>query len=130
MSGSSCGHYAARMETLRLVLLFAHILGFSALIGGLLVQARTPEKTVNAAMRDGIGSAFVFGLLLVGVLEAGDDPVNHTKIAVKFAIGLVILVLVMMNMRKERIPQGLWAGILLLAIANVGVAVFWSPVHQ
>jgi hypothetical protein len=118
------------METLRLVLLFAHILGFSALIGGLLVQARSPEKTVNAAMRDGIGSAFVFGLLLVGVLEAGDDPVNHTKIAVKFAIGLVILVLVMMNMRKERIPQGLWAGILLLAIANVGVAVFWSPVHQ
>ena len=33
----------------------------------------------------------------------------------KFAIGLVILVLVMMNVRKERIPQGLWAGILLLA---------------
>jgi len=124
------GHYAARMETLRLVLLFAHILGFSALIRGLLVQARSPEETVNAAMRDGIGSAFVFGLLLVGVLEAGDEPVNHTKIAVKFAIGLVILVLVMMNMRKERIPQGLWAGILLLAIANVGVAVFWSPVHQ
>ena len=118
------------METLRLVLLFVHVLGFAALIGGLLVQARTPEKTVNAAMRDGIGSAFVFGLLLVGVLEAGDDPVNHTKIAVKFAIGLVILVLVMMNMRKERIPQGLWAGILLVAIANVGVAVFWSPVHQ
>ena len=130
MSPSERGHYAAPMETLRLVLLFVHVLGFAALIGGLLAQARMPEKRVNAAMRDGIGSAFVFGLLLVGVLEAGDDPVNHTKIAVKFAIGLVILVLVMMNMRKERIPQGLWAGILLLAIANVGVAVFWSPVHQ
>jgi hypothetical protein len=118
------------METLRLVLLFAHILGFAALIGGLLAQARLPEKTVNAAMRDGIGTAFVTGLLLVGVLEAGDDPVNHAKIAVKFAIGLVILVLVMMNLRKERVPQGLWAGLLLLAVANVAVAVFWSPVHQ
>jgi hypothetical protein len=118
------------METLRLVLLFVHVLGFAALIGGLLAQARMPEKRVNAAMRDGIGTAFVFGLLLVGVLEAGDDPVNHAKIAVKFAIGLVILVLVMMNARKEAIPQGLWAGILLLAVANVGVAVFWSPVHQ
>jgi heme A synthase len=118
------------METLRLVLLVLHLLGFAALFGGLIVQVRTPEKVVNAAMRDGVGTAFLAGLLLVGVLEAGDDPVDHTKIAVKFAIGLVILVLVMMNMRKERIPQGLWAGILLLAIANVGVAVFWSPVHQ
>jgi hypothetical protein len=36
---------------------------------------------------------------------------------------------VMANARKERIPQGLWAGLLLLAIANVCVAVYWSPVH-
>jgi hypothetical protein len=110
------------METLRLVLLFAHILGFSALIGGLLVQARTPEKTVNAAMRDGIGSAFVFGLLLVGVLEAGDDPVNHTKIAVKFAIGLVVLVLVFANLRKPPLPSGLYWALLVLTLANIGVA--------
>ena len=118
------------MEMLRLGLLFLHLLGFAALFGGLLAQARLPEKTVNAAMRDGIGTAFLAGLLLVGVLEAGDDPVNHAKIAVKFAVGLVILVLVMANARKERIPQGLWAGLLLLAVANVGVALFWSPVHQ
>ena len=118
------------METLRLVLLVLHLLGFAALFGGLVVQVRTPEKVVNAAMRDGAGTAFLAGLLLVGVLEAGEPPVDHAKVGVKFAIGLVILVLVMMNVRKERIPQGLWAGVLLLAVANVGVAVFWSPVHQ
>ncbi|VXB03205.1 hypothetical protein [Nocardioides sp. AX2bis] len=117
------------METLRLVLLFLHVLGYAALIGGLLAQARTPEKTVNAAMRDGVGTAFVTGLLLVGVLEAGDGSVDHVKIGVKFAVGLVLLVLVMANTRKERIPQGLWLGLLLLAVANVAVAVFWSPVH-
>ncbi len=118
------------METLRLVLLFVHILGFAALLGGLLAQARLPEKTVNAAMRDGIGTAFLAGLLLVGVLESGDDSVDHAKVGVKFAIGLVILVLVMANARKERIPQGLWLGLTLLTIANIAVAVFWSPVHQ
>lgn len=118
------------METLRLVLLFLHILGFAALLGGLLAQARSPEKSVTAVMRDGAGTAFLAGLLLVGVLEAGDDAVNHAKIAVKFAIGLVIVVLVMANARKERIPQGLWAGLLLLSVANVAVAVFWSPVHH
>ena len=121
--------YDLRMETVRLVLLFVHILGFAALLGGLLVQARLPEKVVNAPMRDGIGTAFVAGLLLVGVLEADDDSVNHAKVGVKFAIGLVILVLVMANVRKERIPQGLWVGLLLLTVANIAVAVFWSPVH-
>lgn len=117
------------MENLRLGLLFVHLLGFAALFGGLVVQARDPQKVVNSAMRDGVGAAFLAGLLLVGVLEAGDDPVNHAKIATKFAIGLVLLVLVMANLRKPTIPQGLWAGLLLLSVANVAVALFWSPTH-
>lgn len=118
------------MEILRLVLLMLHLLGFAALFGGLVVQARDEEKSVNAAMRDGVGTAFLAGLLLVGVLEAGDDPVDHAKIATKFAIGLVLLVLVMANVKKPSIPQGLWAGLLLLSVANVAVAVFWSPAHS
>jgi uncharacterized membrane protein len=117
------------MEILRLVLLFLHVLGFAALFGGLVVQASNSEKSVNAAMRDGVGTAFLAGLLLVGVLESGDDPVNHAKIGVKFAIGLVLLVLVMANTRKPTIPQGLWAGLLLLSVANIAVAIFWSPAH-
>jgi hypothetical protein len=116
------------MEFLRHVLLVVHLLGFAALFGGLLIQARAPEKTVNALMRDGAGTAFVAGLLLVGVLEADGSP-DHAKIAVKAIIGLVILVLVMANLRKERIATGLWALILLLTVANVCVAIFWSPVH-
>jgi hypothetical protein len=118
------------METLRLVLLVLHLLGFAALFGGLIVQVRTPEKVVNGAMRDGAGTAFLAGLLLVGVLEAGDTAVDHAKIGVKFAIGLVVLILVMANMRKPRIPDGLFYGLLLLTVANVCVAVFWSTVHQ
>lgn len=118
------------METVRLVLLFVHILGWAALFGGLLAQAREPYKRVNAAMRDGVGTAFLSGLALVGVLEAGDDPVNHAKVAVKLVIGLVLLVLVMANMRKERIPHGLWVGLTLLTAANIAVAVFWSSAHR
>ena len=116
------------METLRLVLLFVHILGYAALLGGLLVQLRTEPKVVNSLMRDGIGTAFVAGLLLVGVLESLGSP-DHAKIGVKFAIGLVILVLVMANMRKPSIPKGLYLGLLALTVVNIAVAVFWSPVH-
>jgi hypothetical protein len=35
----------------------------------------------------------------------------------------------MANTRKPQIPQGLWAGLLLLTLVNVGVAVLWSPAH-
>jgi hypothetical protein len=116
------------METLRLVLLFVHVLGFAALLGGLLVQVRAETKAVNPLMRDGAGTAFLAGLLLVGVLERLGSP-DQAKIGVKFGIGLVILVLVMVNMRKPSIPRGLYFGLLALTIANVAVAVFWSPVH-
>jgi hypothetical protein len=117
------------MDLLRHLLLVVHILGFAALLGGLLVQARGPEKSVNALMRDGAGTAFLAGLLLVGVLEADDVEIDNAKIAVKGVVGLVILVLVMANLRKPRISQGLWALILLLTVGNICVAVFWASAH-
>ena len=115
---------------MRLILLVIHILGFAALIGGLIAQAGESEKKVNGAMRDGVGTAFLAGLALVGVLQADDVEVDNAKIGVKFGIGLVLLVLVMANTRKESIPKGLWAGLLVLAVAEVCVAVLWSPVHS
>lgn len=113
------------MELLEHALVFVHFVGWAALLGGMVVQIREPVKSVNAAMRDGIGLAFLAGLFLVGILESGDETVNHAKIAVKFGIGLVVLVLVMANMRKERIPDGLFWGLMLLTLGNMGVAIFW-----
>jgi uncharacterized membrane protein len=120
------------MEIVRLVLLLVHILGFAALLGGLLVQAKEPVKRVNSLMRDGSGTAVVAGILLVGVIQAGDfetaDSFN-AKVGVKLVIGVIILALVMMNLRKERISQALWATLLALTVANIAVAVFWAPAH-
>ena len=116
--------YDPPMDVAHVVLLVLHVVGIVALLAGILVQVRRPEKRVNGLMRDGIGVAFLAGLFLVGVLEAGDDEVDHTKIAVKFGIGLVVLVLVMANLRKPRIPDGLYWGLLVLTLANIGVAIF------
>jgi hypothetical protein len=113
------------MEILEHVLVFLHFIGWAALFGGLVVQLREPVRSVNTAMRDGIGLAFLTGLLVVGVLEGGDETVNHAKVGVKFAVALVILVLVMANMRKERIPNGLYFGLLGLTLGNMAVAIFW-----
>lgn len=117
------------MDLLRQLLLLVHILGFAALLGGLLMQLRGPERRVNSLMRDGSGTAFLAGLALVGVLEAGGNDVNQAKIGVKLLIGLVVLVLVMINLRKDRLAAGLYFGILGLTLVNIGVAVLWSSVH-
>ena len=114
------------MEFLEHLLLVIHLLGFGALLGGLLIQARGPEKSVNSLMRDGIGTAFVAGLLLVGVAQGAGDHVDNAFIAVKGVVALIILILVMANLRKERIADGLWALILLLTVTNLCVAVFWE----
>lgn len=113
------------MTILKDVLLLAHFIGWAALFGGMVVQVREPLKRVNAAMRDGAGLAFVAGLLIVGVLEAGTEPVDHLKVAVKFVVALVVLVLVMANTRKERIPGGVFFAILGLTLLNMVVAIFW-----
>lgn len=117
------------MEIVRLILLFLHILGFAALFGGLVVQLGQGEKKIIGAVRDGVGTAFIAGLLLVGVLESTDSDIDYAKIGVKLAVGLVLLVLVMANARKPRIPDGLYYALLALTVANIAVAVFWSPAH-
>ncbi|KQT94151.1 hypothetical protein ASG49_04365 [Marmoricola sp. Leaf446] len=116
-------------EILRLVLLFVHVLGFVALVGGLLAQLREPERRITWLVRDGAGTAVVAGLLLVGVLEAGDEPVDHAKIGVKLVVGLVVLGLAMAHVRRPRISTGVYAALLGLSVLDIAVALFWAPVH-
>jgi hypothetical protein len=110
------------MRVVQGVLLVLHVLGVLALLVGLLVQVRHAEKRVTGPMRDGIGTTFLAGLLLVGVLEGRDVDFDHTQVTVMFAVGLVILVLVMANVRKPSIPSLLYWLILGLTVADIGVA--------
>jgi len=67
-------------------------------------------------------------VLLVGVLEGLDDPahpVNNAKIGTKLVLVLVITVLAWINRRKAQIPGSLYVALLVLAVAEVGIAVFW-----
>ena len=117
------------METLRLVLLFLHLVGFAALFGGLFVQVRADPRVVNNAVLHGALTLLVTGLLLVGVLEGMEPEVNRAKIGVKLAVMLVVAVLAVANRKKPTLPGGLYAGLLLLTLLNAGLGVFWSPVH-
>ncbi len=113
------------MDVARDLLLVIHLLAMGALFGGALVQLRDSVLVVNSAMLYGILTQVVTGLLLVGVLEGQDEPVNHAKMGVKLAVALVIAVLCWVNRSRERIPGGIFNAILLLTVTNVTVAVLW-----
>lgn len=107
------------------VLVFIHLLGMSSLFGGAFVQIKAEERVVNNAMLHGVLTQVVSGLLLVGVLESGTEPVDHVKIGVKFVLAVVIAVLCIFNRKKTTIPNGLYFGLLGLTVLTMGVAVFW-----
>jgi hypothetical protein len=110
------------MRAVELVLLVLHLLGVVALLVGLLVQARRSAKRVTGPMRDGAGTAFAAGLLLVGVLEIRDVVFDHAQVSVMFGVGLLVLVLVLAASREERMATWLWWVVLALTVGNIGVA--------
>jgi succinate-acetate transporter protein len=116
------------MEILREVLLFIHFLGLASLLGGLLVQVKGPQRRILAAVLHGALTQLVSGILLVGMLEAlhsPEHPVNNVKLGVKLVVVLIITVLAWLNRKKPAIPNGLFFTLLVLTLANVGIAVFW-----
>ena len=120
-------------ELVRNSLLVLHFVGLASLLGGFLTQIKAisaGSAKVSPAMVHGAWTAFVTGLLLVGVAEwriamGANFEVDHTKIAVKTAVVLVILVLVMLNRKKDTVRAGTLGLIGGLTLTNVVLAVFW-----
>jgi hypothetical protein len=107
------------------LLLFLHFLGLAALFGGLFTQVRSRARSVNNAMLHGVLTQLVTGLLMVGLLEAQDESVDHAKIGVKLVVALVIGALVVANRRKNVLAGGAYAALMGLTVLNIAVAVFW-----
>lgn len=113
------------MEIIHKLLLFLHFLGLASLLGGFLVQLKGPDRRVVPAVLHGALTQLVTGVLLVGVLEMGDDPVNHVKIGVKLLIALVITVMAFGTRKYGSLGKGLFFSMFALSVVNVAVAVFW-----
>ncbi len=116
------------MEFLKLILVFVHVLGAAAIFGGWLANFKTP--TVNAWQWYGSLVQLVTGLALVGIGEAGTDPVNHAKIGVKLVIAIVIAVAAFIGRKKitagEEVSTGIAHAVGGMAFINIAVATLWS----
>ncbi len=114
------------MQLAHQILLLLHLIGFAALLGGVLVQLRSKEPEVNAAMLHGSLTLLITGIALVALEEIGPDPVNHLKVAIKLVVAAIVVLLVVKNRKFTSIPRGLWGLIGGLTIADAAVAVLWQ----
>ena len=112
------------MEILKDIVLILHFLGLAAIIGGVLAGRRSSRKRVDALVLHGALTQLVTGVILVGMNQALDNPVDNTKIGVKLVILLVITGLAW-RYRKGSAPSWVMGAIGLLTVVNVAVAVLW-----
>jgi hypothetical protein len=108
------------------ILVLLHLIGFAALLGGVLVQLRSKEPEVNAAMLHGSLTLLITGLALVILEEIRPDPVNYVKVAIKLVVSAIVVLLVVKNRKFASIPRGLWGLIGGLTIINAAVPVLWQ----
>lgn len=88
--------------------LLAHLLGFGALFGGAVSQARSPEPAVNGAMVVGALTQLLTGVVLVLLPPVVGEERSPVVIGVKVGLTLVVALLVVANRRFESIPRGVW----------------------
>lgn len=114
------------MEAVRLILRYAHLIGFALLLGGALVQYYSGRIYVNAVMLWGATIQVVTGIALAAPLGR-EVPLDHTKIGVKglFAILIFIMVLIPYLKKRETVNKGHFLAIIGLTLVNAAVAVFW-----
>lgn len=111
------------MEFVKGILVVVHLLGWALVLGGVATRMRKPE--LSPGTWHGILTALVTGVLLTGLAEMGDDPVNHIKIACKLVVAIVVAVLIWRGRRQESVTTGYLGAIAGLVAVNVALAVLW-----
>lgn len=115
------------MEFVEHVFVLAHLLGMAAIVGSAVFVAR---GRATPALVWGARAQLVTGLILVGLAEMGDDPVNHAKVGVKLVVAVAVAACAEIAGAKSRKGEGerpqLVQAAGWLAVLNATVAVLWS----
>jgi len=117
------------LEIFQALVLAIHVICVAGIVVLLLMQAgKNPKKVPNGLTHLAL-TALVAGLALVGIRSGlhHDDPAkwgsyNNGTVALKLVVVIVILVVSFRNAKKESITNGTYWTLLLLTVANIGLA--------
>lgn len=124
------------------IFLILHFIGLAAIIGGYMTVTLRGVPQVLPGMMHGAFLQLVSGLALVGLNEANDADLNHTKVGIKLVIAIVITVLAVVGVRRVKEENAGSSGgatalatvsstatlahaIGILSVINVIIAVVW-----
>ena len=121
-------------DIIRYSLVVLHFIGLASLLGGFMAQMKAMASgtaRIVPAMVHGAWTLLITGLALVGVAEwrismGANFELDHMKIGIKSLVLIAILVLVLLNRKKDSVKAPVFGAIGGLAILNVVLAVFWN----
>jgi hypothetical protein len=118
------------MEILRNVTLVLHFIGFAVIIGGVLAEIpgiKAGAAKLNSGILHGSWLMLITGLALVGIAygRGFGEYVDNAKIGVKLAVLVVIVVIALINKKKDRVAGWVLPTIGALTVLNIILAVFW-----
>lgn len=117
------------VEILKNVVLALHIIGIVALLGGVVYQVKPMrERTARVlpAMMHGAWTMLVTGIVLVGLQYPLGNDVNNVKISVKLLVLVAIIIIALINRKKQPVATWVLPTIGVLTVVNVLLATVWS----
>ena len=115
------------MEALRLILRYAHLIGFALLLGGAVTQFFLGKLRINPAILWGSIIQVVTGMALSAPLRGGGDAEpDPVKLGVKLLIAILIFIMVFVPRKRAEVNRGHFLGIVALTLINAAVATFWQ----
>jgi len=101
-----------------------HILSVIGILALLLLQwNKSPRKLNPGVLHAGL-IALIAGVVMVGLHNSvePDEPLNHTKVGIKFLVLIVILALGYRNLKKPELPKNVWLTMIGLTVFNIVIA--------
>jgi hypothetical protein len=112
------------MSAINTVMYVIHILSVIGILALLLLQwNKSPRKLNPGVLHAGL-TALIVGVVMVGLHNSvePDEPLNHTKVGIKFLVLIVILALGYRNLKKPELPKNVWITMIGLTVFNIVIA--------
>ena len=101
-----------------------HILSVIGILVLLLLQWNKKPRKLNPGVLHAGLTALIAGIVMVGLHDSvkPDEPLNHTKVGIKFLVLVVILALGYKNVKKPELSKNVWLTMLGLTVLNIFIA--------
>ena len=101
-----------------------HILSVIGILVLLLLQTNKAPRKLNPGVLHAGLTALIAGIVMVGLHDSvkPEEPLNHTKVGIKFLVLIVILALGYKNVKKPELPKNVWLAMIGLTVFNVLIA--------